>query len=124
MVSDAQRGTNPRYPDLRHASTAGPAGAPPEHSEHDIDRIAAERSREDEALGDTNAHPCGAVCSVGAASGSERPTSAGVGTVEVPVPDDRAQPLRIAQRGQSEAPDRALATLVVAVQELDREDPR
>ena len=50
VVSDPQRGTSPEYPDLRHASTAGPAGPPPEHSEHDIDRIAAERSREDEAL--------------------------------------------------------------------------
>jgi len=84
-------------------------------------RSGAERTNLSE---DTNAHPCGAVCSVGAASDSERPTSAGVGTVEVPVPDHRAQPLRIAQRGESEAPDRALATLVVAVQELDREDPR
>src|SRR5215216_1888988 len=45
-----ERGTSPEYPDLRHLSTAGPAGPPPEHSQHDIDRIAGERSREDEAL--------------------------------------------------------------------------
>ena len=44
------RGTSPEYPDLRHGSTAGPAGPPPEHSEHDLARIADERSREDEAL--------------------------------------------------------------------------
>jgi hypothetical protein len=49
-MSNEQRGTTPEYPDLRHASTAGPAGPPPEHSQHDIDRIAQERSREDEAL--------------------------------------------------------------------------
>jgi hypothetical protein len=48
-----QRGTTPEYPDLRHLSTAGPAGPPPEHPQHDIDRIAAERSQEDQALGDT-----------------------------------------------------------------------
>ena len=44
------RGTSPEYPDLRHASTAGPAGPPREHSEHDLARIADERTREDEAL--------------------------------------------------------------------------
>jgi hypothetical protein len=46
----SERGTTPEYPDLRHLSTAGPAGPPPEHSQHDMDQIAAERSREDEAL--------------------------------------------------------------------------
>jgi len=44
------RGTSPDYPDFRHGSTAGPAGPPPEHTERDIDRIAAERRREDEVL--------------------------------------------------------------------------
>ena len=44
------RGTTPEYPDLRHLSTAGPAGPPPELSQHDMDRIAGQRSREDDAL--------------------------------------------------------------------------
>jgi hypothetical protein len=47
---DEKRGTTPEYPDLRHASTAGPAGSPTEHTQHDVDRISAERSREDQAL--------------------------------------------------------------------------
>jgi len=49
-MSTDGRGTSPAYPDFRHGSTAGPAGPPPELSEHDIDRIAAERSHEDEVL--------------------------------------------------------------------------
>lgn len=49
-MSMERRGTSPDYPDFRHGSTAGPAGPPPEHTERDIDRIAAERSREDEVL--------------------------------------------------------------------------
>jgi len=49
-MSPERRGTSPDYPDFRHGSRAGPAGPPPEHTEHDIDRIAAGRSREDEGL--------------------------------------------------------------------------
>jgi hypothetical protein len=49
-MSAGRRGTSPEYPDFRHGSTAGPAGPPPELNEHDIDRIAAERSQQDEEL--------------------------------------------------------------------------
>jgi hypothetical protein len=45
------RGTSPEYPDVRYSLDRWiGTGLPPEHSEHDVDRIAAERSREDEAL--------------------------------------------------------------------------
>ena len=50
IMSTERRGTNPEYPDFRHGSTAGPAGPPPELNEHDIDRIAAERSQQDKEL--------------------------------------------------------------------------
>jgi hypothetical protein len=49
-MSAERRGTSPEYPDFRHGSTAGPAGPPPELNEHDIDRIATERSQQDEEL--------------------------------------------------------------------------
>jgi hypothetical protein len=49
-MSTERRGTRPEYPDFRHGSTAGPGGPPPELSEHDIDRISAERSKQDEEL--------------------------------------------------------------------------
>jgi hypothetical protein len=49
-MSTERRGTTPEYPDFRHGSTAGPAGPPPELSEHDIDRIAAEQSQQGEEL--------------------------------------------------------------------------
>jgi hypothetical protein len=45
----SERETTPEYPDSR-LSTAGPADPPPELSRRDGDRIAGERSREDEAL--------------------------------------------------------------------------
>jgi hypothetical protein len=45
------RGTSPEYPDVRYLLDRWvPTGLPPEHSEDEVDRIAAERSREDEAL--------------------------------------------------------------------------
>jgi hypothetical protein len=45
------RGTSPEYPDIKPLYPAvKPTGIPPEHSEHDIERIAEEHRREDEAL--------------------------------------------------------------------------
>ena len=46
------RGTTPEYPDPRRQdmSRAGGAAPLPDISQHDMDRIAGERSREDEAL--------------------------------------------------------------------------
>jgi hypothetical protein len=49
-VSD-NRGTSPEYPDIPPLYPRYfPTGLPPEHSQHDIERIAEEHSREDEAL--------------------------------------------------------------------------
>jgi hypothetical protein len=46
-----ERGTNSEYPRPQHMSLFWPSGPPPEeHTQHDLDRIAEERSREDEAL--------------------------------------------------------------------------
>jgi hypothetical protein len=46
-----ERGTSPEYPDVPpFYPRFFPTGLPPEHSEDDIDRIAVERGREDEAL--------------------------------------------------------------------------
>jgi hypothetical protein len=67
-MSTERRGASPDYPDFRHGSTAGPAGPPPEHTEHDIDRIAAEWSREDEVLRSHPLGPCGRACSAGMAT--------------------------------------------------------
>jgi hypothetical protein len=45
------RGTSPEYPDVPPLYPRVYAGGlPPEHSQHDIERIAEEHSREDEAL--------------------------------------------------------------------------
>ena len=45
------RGTSPEYPDVRYLLDRWvPTILPTEHSPHDMDRIAGERSREDEAL--------------------------------------------------------------------------
>jgi hypothetical protein len=45
------RGTSPEYPDIPPLYPRYfPTGLPPEHSQHDIERIAEEHSREDEAL--------------------------------------------------------------------------
>jgi hypothetical protein len=46
-----ERGTSPEYPDIPPLYPRYfPTGLPPEHSQHDIERIAEEHSREDEAL--------------------------------------------------------------------------
>ena len=47
-----ERGTTPEYPDPRRQdmSRAGGAAPLPDLSQHNLDRLAAERSREDEAL--------------------------------------------------------------------------
>ena len=45
------RGTSPEYPDVRYLLDRWvPTGLPPEHTEDEVDRIATERSRQDEAL--------------------------------------------------------------------------
>jgi hypothetical protein len=45
------RGTSPEYPDVRYLLDRWvPTILPTAHSQHDMDRIAGERSREDEAL--------------------------------------------------------------------------
>ena len=47
-----ERGTSPEYPDVPPLYPRYYAGGlPPEHSQPEIERIAEERSREDEALG-------------------------------------------------------------------------
>jgi hypothetical protein len=47
-----ERGTTPEYPDLRRQDMSRfvSAAPPPDLSQHDMDRIAGERSREDDAL--------------------------------------------------------------------------
>jgi hypothetical protein len=47
-----ERGTTPEYPDLRRQDMSRFVGAapPPDLSQHDMDRIAGQRSREDDAL--------------------------------------------------------------------------
>jgi hypothetical protein len=48
---DEKHGPSPEYPDVRPLYPATkPASGQPEHAEHDLDRIAAERSLEDQAL--------------------------------------------------------------------------
>src|SRR5437016_2013872 len=49
------------------------------------------------------------------------PPSAWVGAVQVPVPDDRADPMVSLARRQGEQPDRALPAFVVAVEDLHEE---
>ena len=47
-----ERGTTPEYPDLRRQDMSRFVGAalPPDLSQHDMDRIAGQRTREDDAL--------------------------------------------------------------------------
>jgi hypothetical protein len=45
------RGTSPEYPDVRYQLDRWvPNGLSPEHTEDEVDRMATERSRQDEAL--------------------------------------------------------------------------
>ena len=48
---DDKRGTSPEYPDVRFLFDRWvPTGLSPEHTEDEVDRIAAERSAEEQAL--------------------------------------------------------------------------